>query len=166
MAKAPEKVRPSARLGAHEGRLKGDYAEEHVNYFYKPLVEKTKYLFRPVMRYNKAHIVMLTERGVVDQERSKKILTALAEIEDLGVESIELDPKLQGMYPNIEALIIDKVGYNVGGMLYLGRTRGDAQKVPERMAHREALLDIMEEGVDLLQYIKEKSSKAIQKKQT
>jgi len=147
MAKAPEKVRPSARLGAHEGRLKGDYAEEHVNYFYKPLVEKTKYLFRPVMRYNKAHIVMLTERGVVDQERSKKILTALAEIEDLGVESIELDPKLQGMYPNIEALIIDKVGYNVGGMLYLGRTRGDAQKVPERMAHREALLDIMEEAV-------------------
>ena len=66
MAKAPEKVRPSARLGAHEGRLKGDYAEEHVNYFYKPLVEKTKYLFHPVMRYNKAHIVMLTERGVVD----------------------------------------------------------------------------------------------------
>ena len=149
MDNTPQKVRPSARLGAHEGRLKGDYAQEQVDYFYKPLVEKMKYLFHPVMTYNKAHIVMLTERGIVDQQRAKQILTALAEIEDLGVESIEMDPKLQGIYPNIEALLIDKVGYNVGGMLYIGRTRGDAQKVPERMAHREALLGIMDEVVGL-----------------
>jgi argininosuccinate lyase len=147
MAKPSEKVRPTARLGAHEGRLKGDYAREQVEYFYAPLVEKMKYLFHPVMKYNKAHVVMLTEREIVDSERARKILTALAEIEDLGVESIDFDPKLQGIYPNIEALLIDKVGYNVGGMLYIGRTRGDAQKVPERMAHREALLDIMDEVI-------------------
>jgi argininosuccinate lyase len=145
MAKTSERVKPTARLGAHEGRLKGDYAREQVEYFYAPLVEKMKYLFHPVMKYNKAHVVMLTEQGIVDRERAQKILAALQEIDDLGVESIDLDPKLQGIYPNVEALLIDKVGYNVGGMLYIGRTRGDAQKVPERMAHREALLDLMDE---------------------
>ena len=147
MAKVSEKVKPTARLGAHEGRLKGDYAREQVEYFYAPLVEKMKYLFHPVMRYNRAHVVMLTEREIVDREKARTILSALAEIEDLGVDSIDFDPKLQGIYPNIEALLIDKVGYNVGGMLYIGRTRGDAQKVPERMAHREALLEIMDEVV-------------------
>jgi argininosuccinate lyase len=147
MEQTPEKVRPTARLGAHEGRLKGDYAREQVEYFYAPLVEKMKFLFHPIMKYNKAHVVMLTEREIVDPERARKILIALAEIEDLGVESIDLDPKLQGIYPNVEALLIDKVGYNVGGMLYIGRTRGDAQKVPERMSHREALLSIMDEVI-------------------
>ena len=78
MAKPSEKVRPTARLGAHEGRLKGDYAREQVEYFYAPLVEKMKYLFHPVMKYNKAHVVMLTEREIVDSERARKILTALA----------------------------------------------------------------------------------------
>jgi hypothetical protein len=38
-------------------------------------------------------------KEIVDRERAKKILTALAEIEELGVESIDLDPKLQGIYP-------------------------------------------------------------------
>jgi len=147
MAKATERITPLARLGGHEGRLKGDYAEELVRHFYKPIVEQTQYLFHPVMKYNKAHIVMLTEREIVDRERARKILTALREVEERGIDSIELDPRLEGIYLNIESLIIDKVGYNVGGMLYLGRTRGDAQKVPERMAHREALLDIMEEAV-------------------
>jgi argininosuccinate lyase len=147
MATTSEKVRPTARLGAHEGRLKGDYARDQVEYFYAPLVEKMKYLFHPVMKYNQAHVVMLTEREIVDRERAKKILAALREIDDLGVESIDLDPKLQGIYPNVEALLIDKVGYNVGGMLYIGRTRGDAQKVPERMAHRAALLDLMDEVI-------------------
>jgi argininosuccinate lyase len=145
MAITAEKVRPTARLGAHEGRLKGDYAREQVEYFYAPLVEKMKYLFHPVMKYNKAHVVMLTEKEIVDRERARKILIALKEIEDLGVEGIDFDPRLQGIYPNVEALLIDKVGFNVGGMLYIGRTRGDAQKVPERMAHRATLLDLMDE---------------------
>jgi len=118
-----------------------------VEYFYAPLVEKMKYLFHPVMKYNKAHVVMLAERKIVDLDKARTILIALTDIENLGVDGIDWDPRLQGIYPNVEALLIDKVGFNVGGMLYIGRTRGDAQKVPERMAHREALLDIMDEVI-------------------
>src|SRR3954464_10025021 len=134
--------RPEARLGAHEGRLTGDYASDEVEYFYKPLVERMRHLFRPVMQYNLAHVVMLTEQGILDRERARTLLATLREVLGAGVDAIEMDPKLQSLYPNLEALVIDRCGYNVGGMLYLGRSRGDAQNQPFRMSQRQWLLDI------------------------
>jgi argininosuccinate lyase len=148
---ASGRSRPEARLGAHEGRLTGDYAGDEVEYFYKPLVEGMRYLFRPVMQYNLAHVVMLTEQGILDRERAGTLLATLREVLEAGVDAIEMDPRLQSLYPNIEALVIDRCGYNVGGMLYLGRSRGDAQNQPFRMAQRQWLLDIMAEVLEIRQ---------------
>ncbi len=145
----PEKIRPKSRLGAHEGRLSGDYADDEVTYFYGPLVERMRPLFGPVMQYNKAHVVMLAEQGIVERERATPLLKALLDLDREGIDDVELDPTLQGIYPNIEALIIDRTGSNVGGMLYLGRTRGDAQLIPVRMAHRDGLLDVLHEVLEM-----------------
>src|SRR5579862_6367970 len=109
---ASPKTRPSARLGAHEGRLSGDYASSLVDYFYGPNVERTKFLFQPVMKYNRAHVAMLAEQGILDVSRAQALLNALDDIERAGIDTIELDPKLQGIYPNIEALVIDRIGYS------------------------------------------------------
>ncbi len=145
MAESEQKIKGAAGLGTHEGRIKNPYAPEHVEYYYKPLVEQTKYLFDPILQYNRAHIVMLHDEGIIDQERAAAVLTAHDELEALGVDGVEFDPQLMGAYPNIESIIIDMTGYNAGGMLYLGRSRNDAQKVPERLAHRAIMLDILDE---------------------
>jgi argininosuccinate lyase len=143
------RVRPQARLGAHEGRLTGDYAEEAVAYFYKHRVDKQRHLFQPVMTYNRAHVVMLEEQGILDRPRAAELMKALREVEALGVDAIDFDYKLEGIYPNTEALVIDKIGYFVGGMLYLGRARGDAQRVPHHMVSRAMMLDVFDQLLEI-----------------
>ena len=162
MANGVEKVSGGSGLGTHEGRIKRPYAPEHVEYFYKPLVEQTKYLFPTILQYNRAHIGMLFEKGIIDKARAAAIMKAHDEVEALGVDGVQFNPLLMGAYPNIESIIIDKTGYNVGGMLYLGRSRNDAQKVPERLAHRKALVRVMNEVIGIRKATMETAAKYVE----
>jgi argininosuccinate lyase len=56
-----------------------------------------RYLFEPVMQYNLAHVVMLTEQGILDGERARTLLATLREVLAAGVDAIEMDPKLQSL---------------------------------------------------------------------
>jgi argininosuccinate lyase len=144
-----EKVKPIVKLGAREGRLTQDAADDHIQEFYVPVVEGTVHLFEWVLKYNKAHVVMLAEQKVIDVKHAAAVIEASYELEALGGQNIELNPRLLGIYPNVEALTIDKVGLNVGGVLYTGRSRNDAQRVPDRLANRALVLECMEEVIKI-----------------
>ncbi|MBI3068834.1 MAG: FAD-binding protein, partial [Betaproteobacteria bacterium] len=96
-----------------------------VEYLYVEQIENQKEIFYGVLRYNMAHVVMMCEQGVFSREDSEKLLTGLKEIESLGVEGFPLDPEYQGVHPCIEADLVRRYGYEVGGKILTGRSRGD-----------------------------------------
>jgi argininosuccinate lyase len=146
-----QKVAPAAKMGTREGRLSQDAADDHIQEFYVPVVEGTVDLFDWVIKYNKAHVVMLAEQKIIDIDRAAAVIKASCELEALGKDNVRLNPRLLGIYPNVEALTIDRVGINAGGVLYTGRSRNDAQRVPDRLANRDLVLQCMDEVVKIRQ---------------
>jgi len=135
-------------------RLKVDLSDEVINYLLLPALEaEQKRSFTNIMDINKGHLLMLVSKGIVSREDGLKIMDALEEISNKGASSLELDPKLEELYFNIEAALIKIVGVEIGGQLHTGRSRNDLYATLARMNSRDSLLNICEQIVRLREEI-------------
>ncbi len=132
-------------LGDHDGRLTKGADPDLVKYAYVRQIESQKRSFKSVVRYNMAHVVMMHEQRALSTDESAKLLAGLREIEHLGVEKFVLNPEYQGVHPCIEADLVRRYGYEVGGKILTGRSRGDVHHTGERLSVRERLLEVLEE---------------------
>ncbi len=102
--------------------------------------------FRHLMAINRAHVVMLAERDILDVPGAARILQGLAEVErTLGPDSLheELD-----LYFNVERALGERIG-PVAGRLHTARSRNDLQAGYQRLAVREALAGLAEDVLAL-----------------
>lgn len=108
---------------------------------------------RFISEVDRAHLVMLTERGIIDAARTAKLL---AEIERLrGEDFAELRdrPMPRGVYLAYEGLLAELLGDEIAGMLHTGRSRNDLNAATAKLRTREAyvlLLDAAEALADTL----------------
>jgi len=105
---------------------------------------------------HRAHVVMLTEQGILTREETARILEGIKEVE----REAEEDERLTS-YMSTEAALIGKVG-EVGGKMHIGRSRNDLAQTQRRMFYRDeierligavieyrrALLRVAEENLD------------------
>ena len=147
--KVPESESTRVLLGDHDGRLTKGADPDLVKYVYVSQIESQKQSFKSVIRYNMAHVVMMHEEGVFSAEESGKLLAGLKDIDRLGVENFVLNPEYQGVHPCIEADLVRRYGYEVGGKILTGRSRGDVHHTGERLAVRDKLLDVLEDLLEL-----------------
>ena len=140
-------------LGDHDGRLTKGSDPDLVRYQYVHEVETQKPTFKWVVRYNMAHVVMMHEQEVFSREDSAKLLTGLRDIEALGVERFPLDPEYQGVHPAIEAALVKRYGYEVGGRILTGRARGDVHHTAGRLTVRDKLIEVLDEIIALREVI-------------
>jgi argininosuccinate lyase len=92
--------------------------------------------------FDKAHITMLTEEGLISLEHGVANLRALREMEAQGVEKVRLE--VGGGMHSGEQYLIRKLGEDVGGRIHLGRSSGDLGAVSTRIYIRDNLLATME----------------------
>jgi argininosuccinate lyase len=91
--------------------------------------------------FDKAHLAMLVEEGLVDRNEGAAILTALRELEPDRVLSTRLESG--GGTHSGENYLIRSLGEGLGGQLHLGRSSGDLAEVGLRATMREHLLRIL-----------------------
>jgi argininosuccinate lyase len=99
---------------------------------------------RFISEVDRAHLVMLTERGIIDAARTAKLL---AEIDRLrGEEFAELRdrPMPRGVYLAYEGLLAELLGDEVAGVLHTGRSRNDLNATTAKLRTREAYLLLLE----------------------
>ncbi|GAA2020869.1 argininosuccinate lyase [Polymorphospora rubra] len=84
--------------------------------------------------FDKAHAVMLTERGLLDPAAGRAILAALRGMEAGGVAAARIEAG-GGMHSG-EQYLIRTIGADLGGRLHLGRSSGDLIEVARRMTIR------------------------------
>lgn len=92
--------------------------------------------------FDKAHAVMLTERGIIPREDGVEILKAFRRMEDEGV--VEARERVGGVDHSGEAYLIMELGWQVGGRLHIGRSTGDLATVSLHIVQRDYLLEAME----------------------
>jgi argininosuccinate lyase len=94
-------------------------------------------IFRADLAVDRAHVVMLAEQGVVDDEVAGEILGALADVEAAGHEAL---PEGEDVHEAIETAVIERVGA-AGGRMHTARSRNDEVATCLRWRLREDLLD-------------------------
>ncbi|MEF8886905.1 MAG: argininosuccinate lyase [Haloarculaceae archaeon] len=97
-------------------------------------------IFAADLAVDRAHVVMLAEQGVVDDDDAGAILAALADIEDAGHGAL---PDGEDVHEAIETAVIDRVG-PAGGRMHTARSRNDEVAACIRYRLREDLLETLE----------------------
>jgi argininosuccinate lyase len=93
--------------------------------------------------FDKAHLVMLTEEGLIPRQDGIAMLRALRDMEREGVEQVRL--KNGGGIHSAENYLIRRLGEEVGGRIHLGRSSGDLNQTYQHTGQRDSLLDVMDE---------------------
>jgi argininosuccinate lyase len=159
MTPSDKKYAYKVSLGSHDSRLKREAAKEVVDYCYAPRLKGPMPVFEFMIQYNLAHILELYRHHVISKSDASKILETLLWMRKQGLEHFEIDPKLESLMPNLEAILISKVGADVGGQVLTGRSRGEVETVAGILLLRSKLLDLLDETHQLRKVILEIAKK-------
>jgi argininosuccinate lyase len=92
--------------------------------------------------FDKVHTVMLTEQGIIPRSDGAAILRAFREMEAEGVVAARV--RVGGVDHSGEAYLIERLGWEVGGRIHIGRSTGDLATVSQHITQREYVLEAME----------------------
>ena len=111
-------------------------------------------IFDADIAVDRAHVVMLVEQGIIDEDVAGEILAALDEIESAGHEAL---PEGEDVHAAIETAVIERVGED-GGKMHTARSRNDEVATCIRYRLREDLLDAIEATIALRRQLIETAS--------
>jgi argininosuccinate lyase len=94
-----------------------------------------------VHAFDKAHIVMLVEEGLLDRDIGAKLLSGLRQMEREG--AIEKRKEVGGGLHSGEHYLIRMYGEETAGQFHLARSSGDLSSVAINVLQREHLLGLM-----------------------
>ncbi len=100
-------------------------------------------IFAADLAVDRAHVVMLAERDIVDDGDAAAILEALDDVESAGHGAL---PDGEDVHAAIETAVIDRVG-DVGGRMHTARSRNDEVAACIRYRLRADVLDLAEATV-------------------
>jgi argininosuccinate lyase len=101
------------------------------------------WLFDLMIAANKAHVVMLTEQGILSTEDGAALLRALTQVEVEGVEARWYESGVEDLFFSVENRLVALAGPEVGGNLQIARSRNDLGAALARMALRDRLRGVM-----------------------
>lgn len=90
-----------------------------------------------ILQFDKAHLVMLTESGVISTQNGVSMLRAIRDVISTEVGLADWDG---GMHWT-ETKLIQSLGEDVGGWINVGRSTGDISEVARRLHTRRLVLD-------------------------
>jgi argininosuccinate lyase len=102
-------------------------------------IKSDKKLLEAVIKINEAHVAMLMEQKIINQQHGAKLLQALTELDS----EMKLDSSIEDVHLAIEEEVNKKVGLETGGNLHIAKSRNDQVATAIRMELRENLLDLM-----------------------
>jgi argininosuccinate lyase len=102
-----------------------------------------------MIRVDRAHLVMLAERGLIQATAAARLLCCIDELAAGQFAALRSRPAPRGLYLMYEGYLIERLGPEVGGVLQSGRSRNDLKATITLLRLREWLLDFAEQAVRL-----------------
>jgi len=108
------------------GRLVGELGPRSRRVVYGELTQAALDAELPLsVRVDRAHVVMLAERGLIPAAAARDLLDCIAALERDGFAPLLGRPAPRGLYLMYEGYLIERLGPDVGGVLHSGRSRND-----------------------------------------
>lgn len=126
------------------------FAPDYVSLVLNDIFEDAKAQFlSPLMAINYAHLVMLTERGIVPRADARAIRAALDGISLDEVRRTAYDGRCEDLFFHLERLIVAACGDEAAGRLHTARSRNDIDMTMYRMRQRELILTVIDGALAL-----------------
>jgi argininosuccinate lyase len=97
----------------------------------------------PLMAIHYAHLVMLTECGIVDRRDAAALRAGLRQIPLDEVRGADYDAACEDLFFYVQRLIVEACGDDVAGRLHTARSRNDIDMTMYRMRQRGMILDLL-----------------------
>ncbi|WP_326695872.1 argininosuccinate lyase [Streptomyces sp. NBC_01754] len=111
---------------------------------------------RLISEVDRAHLVMLTERGIVDTARSGALLDTVDALRADDFAPVRDRPMPRGLYLAYEGWLVDRLGQRTGGVLHTGRSRNDLNATTVRLKVRGPYAELLDEVSALTRVLLEK----------
>ena len=98
--------------------------------------------FSAYHQFDKAHLVMLIEEGIIPKNEGIRCLITLRQMEVEGIDDARR--KIGGGAHSGEAYLIQKLGWWTGGWIHAGRSSHDLSRTHQRIVLRCYILDVMD----------------------
>lgn len=98
---------------------------------------------------DRAHVVMLVERGLIDRGRGATLLAAIDELRASGFAPLRGRPAPRGLFLMYEDYLIESLGPRTGGVLQTARSRNDLNATTLRLRLRAPYLRLLGEALRL-----------------
>jgi argininosuccinate lyase len=139
----PARARPA---GADTGRLSTVLSPEayRVVYGADPGAGAAEEL-RFISEVDRAHLVMLAERGIIDAARAARLLAEIERLRSADFAGLRDRPMPRGVYLAYEGMLAQRLGDETAGVLHTGRSRNDLNATTARLRTREAYVLLLGE---------------------
>ncbi|MEU4333466.1 argininosuccinate lyase [Micromonospora lupini] len=104
---------------------------------------------RSTTEIDRAHLVMLAERGIIDRDSVATLLRCIAELTEVNFRPLVGRPMPRGLYLMYEGYLAERLGPDVGGVLHTGRSRNDLKATVTALRLRARVLDLSEQACRL-----------------
>lgn len=103
----------------------------------------------PITQVDRAHLVMLAERGIVEGESACALLRAIDELRGTAFAPLRGKPAARGVFLLYENHLIERLGARVGGILQTARSRNDLNATVLRLRLRAPFMHLLRETLRL-----------------
>lgn len=124
---------------SYNARLTKNQAQAIQEYYVRPKLAGSKKFFPYVLMLFKAHVVMLAEREIIKRTYASAILRELMQIDEAGFEAMPLKLELNDLYLNLNAILMQRLGEDVGGWMHIAISRNDFDLTEARLYCRELI---------------------------
>ena len=126
------------------------FAPEYIRFVLHANFEDAKAQFlAPLLAIHAAHLVMLTECGIVPRAEARAIRDALGAISPDEIRRASFDGTCEDLFFYVDRLIVRGCGDDAAGRLHTARSRNDIDMTMYRMRQREMLLALMSAAAEL-----------------
>jgi argininosuccinate lyase len=97
----------------------------------------------PLLSIHYAHLVMLAERGIINNSHARMLRDALDGISPVRLKEAPFDATCEDLFFHVERLITEACGDDVAGRLHTARSRNDIDMTMYRIRQREFVAAVL-----------------------
>ncbi|MGX9890863.1 argininosuccinate lyase [Streptomyces sp. NPDC002276] len=99
---------------------------------------------RLISEVDRAHLVMLAERGIVNPAHAAALLRAIDDLRRSDFAPVRARPMPRGVYLAYEGTLTERLGEEIGGVMHTGRSRNDLNATTARLRGRRHFMRLVE----------------------
>jgi argininosuccinate lyase len=110
---------------------------------------EVEFELRQISHVDRAHLVMLAERGIIGREQAARLLELILLLEADGFAPLHSASAPRGIYLAYEDFLIAELGAETGGVLHTARSRNDLNATVLRLRLRAPFTALLRESLRL-----------------